>query len=356
MIGHTDYVRGCNFYKSDQFVVSTSDDNTVRLWETNSGTLIKTLKGHSSSVWDCEIVRNDKLLTTVSRDQTMKIWNLTSGECTKTIKTDSMLHCVSLWEERTKIERPRKDIEKGNLQTDYEGGDNTYSPLTPLILQYDPSVSFKNSVLETQTMTDDVFESYKSYAEKRITDFNNDYDGTSYELSEEECYSIYFYTIEGPNQIYSILNTALTHQKRDLTLNNWTNYINYLLCALRKLPIYLDPNPLYRFIEGNLAKKFPKKYSQGNIITFYSFTSTSKEEKQAEDFKKGKEYTKMIILNPSLSGRFIQGLSSKPMEEEVLFPPCSTFKIVELKNTQFFCEITLEQVPTIKGEEGLKME
>ena len=51
--GHTDDVYSCNFSPCCNFIVSGSGDNTAKIWDVYSGTILKTLKGHNDWVNSC---------------------------------------------------------------------------------------------------------------------------------------------------------------------------------------------------------------------------------------------------------------------------------------------------------------
>ncbi|MEL6945032.1 MAG: hypothetical protein AAFO82_20435, partial [Bacteroidota bacterium] len=49
-LGHSDYVRSVSYSPNGRFLASASNDKTIKIWETSSGKLIRTLKGHSDYV------------------------------------------------------------------------------------------------------------------------------------------------------------------------------------------------------------------------------------------------------------------------------------------------------------------
>ena len=50
LIGHTEYVTSVVFSPNGETIASTSNDKTIRLWNTNMGEHLKTLIGHIENV------------------------------------------------------------------------------------------------------------------------------------------------------------------------------------------------------------------------------------------------------------------------------------------------------------------
>jgi WD40 repeat protein len=48
--GHTDWVRAVAVSPDGRFIVSGSDDRTVKVWELESGRLLRSLEGHTGRV------------------------------------------------------------------------------------------------------------------------------------------------------------------------------------------------------------------------------------------------------------------------------------------------------------------
>jgi WD40 repeat protein len=60
-------------------------DRMVKLWDVESGTLIKTLEGHTHHVTAIAWNINLRQLASGSADATVKVWDLDSGQSTRTI-------------------------------------------------------------------------------------------------------------------------------------------------------------------------------------------------------------------------------------------------------------------------------
>lgn len=73
---HTSYVRTARFSHNSKYLVTTSSDNTVCLWDAKTDTCYQIFKGHSDWVNMARFSPNDKMLYSASSDNTIRIWNL----------------------------------------------------------------------------------------------------------------------------------------------------------------------------------------------------------------------------------------------------------------------------------------
>ena len=87
LIGHSDWIRAIAFSPDGKYLVSGSNDRTVRLWDLQTGQLIRLFKGHKQRVKCIQISEDGKLIISGSADSTVKIWELATGNCIRTIKT-----------------------------------------------------------------------------------------------------------------------------------------------------------------------------------------------------------------------------------------------------------------------------
>ncbi len=66
-------------------LASSSDDQTIKLWDITTGECIRTLRGHKSRVWSVAFSPDGMYLAS-SSDRSIKIWELSSGECIRTLR------------------------------------------------------------------------------------------------------------------------------------------------------------------------------------------------------------------------------------------------------------------------------
>ena len=60
-------------------MASGSSDNTIRLWNVETGTQIQVLTGHTDWVSSVAFSPDGKLLASGSGDQTIRLWNVETG-------------------------------------------------------------------------------------------------------------------------------------------------------------------------------------------------------------------------------------------------------------------------------------
>lgn len=87
--GHSDFVTAVACFADGTKVVSGSEDETVRVWDAQSGAELCTLSGHSNVVWAVAVFADGKRIASASSDKTVKIWDAGSGEELRTLSGHS---------------------------------------------------------------------------------------------------------------------------------------------------------------------------------------------------------------------------------------------------------------------------
>lgn len=110
LVGHTQYVMTLKVKgkrKSDRLVNSSGNylfsgswDKTIRQWELNSGSCIRTFDGHGQGIYALKL--SGKVIVSCSGDNSLKIWNSETGECVQTL-VGHRRHVMSLKISKNKI-------------------------------------------------------------------------------------------------------------------------------------------------------------------------------------------------------------------------------------------------------------
>jgi WD40 repeat protein len=84
--GHTEEVRAVAVTADGRRAVSASRDQTLRVWDLESGQSVRTLEGHSNLVNGVAITPDGRRAVSASRDRTLRVWDLESGETLQTLQ------------------------------------------------------------------------------------------------------------------------------------------------------------------------------------------------------------------------------------------------------------------------------
>ena len=83
--GHEGWVTTVAFSPDGNWIVSGSEDKTLRIWDSREGGKLRVLRGHSSALSAVAISPDSKKIVSGSWDHTLKIWNAGSGKNVKTL-------------------------------------------------------------------------------------------------------------------------------------------------------------------------------------------------------------------------------------------------------------------------------
>ncbi|KAL7789848.1 WD40 repeat-like protein [Trichoderma ceciliae] len=87
--GHSGWVKSVTFSADGRYLVSGSDDHTVKIWDAKTGKERQTLKGHSYSISSVAFSADGRHIASGSGDNTIKIWDAITGKERHTLKGHS---------------------------------------------------------------------------------------------------------------------------------------------------------------------------------------------------------------------------------------------------------------------------
>ncbi|MCU1267896.1 MAG: hypothetical protein JWM21_4214 [Acidobacteria bacterium] len=88
LTGHSDIVGSVAFSRDGKILASGSYDQTIRIWSLGNGTVLRTLTGHTSQVGPVAFAPDGKTLAS-SDEKTIRIWDVESGKALRTLTLHS---------------------------------------------------------------------------------------------------------------------------------------------------------------------------------------------------------------------------------------------------------------------------
>lgn len=79
-------VYSVNLHPSETHLVTGGYDQSVRLFDIETGAIAKTFRGHVASVCDAQFNRHANLIASGSKDGTIRLWDILSGLCVHTLR------------------------------------------------------------------------------------------------------------------------------------------------------------------------------------------------------------------------------------------------------------------------------
>ena len=79
LTGHTDMIISCSYSPDGRRIVSGGYDNTLKIWDAETGSLLADLIGHKDDIISCSYSPNGRRIVSGSSDLTLKIWNAETG-------------------------------------------------------------------------------------------------------------------------------------------------------------------------------------------------------------------------------------------------------------------------------------
>ncbi|XVE59113.1 hypothetical protein DITRI_Ditri05aG0019200 [Diplodiscus trichospermus] len=79
MKGHERPLTFLKYNRDGDLLFSCAKDHTPTVWFADNGERLGTYRGHNGAVWSCDVSRDSMRLITGSADQTVKLWNVQTG-------------------------------------------------------------------------------------------------------------------------------------------------------------------------------------------------------------------------------------------------------------------------------------
>ena len=84
--GHQGGVTSIAITSDGKYIVSASEDKTLRLWSLTTREWLRTFKGHEDKVLSVSVTPDGRHAVSGSRDKTLRLWDLSTGKCLRTFR------------------------------------------------------------------------------------------------------------------------------------------------------------------------------------------------------------------------------------------------------------------------------
>ena len=186
-IGHTDSVNTIDITPNGQYIVSSSEDGTIKVWDIKYGTCLRTFTRDIYAHIMFSIAADGKHLVTGDWGGTIKIWDIVSGKCLKTLEANNHIVSVTMTvngkyivsehetSEYSHITINIWDIENGTCikYFEIEPNTSTLSPITSTAVMDNGKYIIVKLDNETIKLWDTENEKYIKTFNSSILDFNS---------------------------------------------------------------------------------------------------------------------------------------------------------------------------------------
>jgi len=90
--GHTTYVQSLAFFPDGTLLISGSCDKTIKLWDVQTGGVVKTFHGHTGYVDSVSISADCSMIASGSWDKTIRLWAIQTEECYRVIEQQDVVY------------------------------------------------------------------------------------------------------------------------------------------------------------------------------------------------------------------------------------------------------------------------
>lgn len=95
--GHSGTVTRVQWYPTREFIITSSDDRTIRKWDVETGTEIGCIEGaHRGDITDCQLSLDGQTFISSSKDQSAKVWDVHNMEMLKKYTLQHPINSASI--------------------------------------------------------------------------------------------------------------------------------------------------------------------------------------------------------------------------------------------------------------------
>lgn len=78
--GHEGSIFNVQSSSDNKYIISCSDDRSIKLWDSKTGELLSTAWGHTARIWNLKFYKNDEAAVSVSEDLSLRTWKIVDNQ------------------------------------------------------------------------------------------------------------------------------------------------------------------------------------------------------------------------------------------------------------------------------------
>lgn len=94
--GHSHFVSSVSISKDNNYVISSSWDRTLRLWDLNTFKTKQLFSGHTKDVLSATFANDNRMIISGGMDNTMRIWNIKGENRHVSTEFSGWVSCLTL--------------------------------------------------------------------------------------------------------------------------------------------------------------------------------------------------------------------------------------------------------------------
>jgi WD40 repeat protein len=84
--GHTDWIGRIAWSPDGRFLATPSGDQTVRVWDADTGQPVRRLEGHTAKVYSVSWSPDGRRLASGGMDKTIRVWDAGTGQPVRSVE------------------------------------------------------------------------------------------------------------------------------------------------------------------------------------------------------------------------------------------------------------------------------
>lgn len=86
LIGHSEMINSITYSNDDKYIVTSSQDCSIKIWNSKTGECLRTIRGHDDYVLGAVFDPSGEYVLSYSTDNTIRLWKARDGDCVEILQ------------------------------------------------------------------------------------------------------------------------------------------------------------------------------------------------------------------------------------------------------------------------------